>query len=319
MLGIILPASAPMTQNNHFDERSNLVYRSGNLKRELVTRRAFIKTAAVGTLFGGGMVAVVRCRAGDGSQQLQVEEIQVPVVDLPSRLDGLRIVQLSDLHLSAIVPLETVQRAVATAEALTGELIVVTGDFVTGTADYAAACAQVLGELRAPLGVYAILGNHDHWTDADQVAHHLTAAGLTVLRNQGRAIARNGGESEDLWLAGLDDAYYGHDDLPAALRGAPEHVPVLLLVHEPDYVDRITGRANGRRVILQLSGHSHGGQVNLPFIGPPILPYLGKKYPRGLQRAGDTWVYTNRGVGVARPAVRFNCPPEVAALTLRRA
>jgi predicted MPP superfamily phosphohydrolase len=228
----------------------------------------------------------------------------------------LRIVQLSDLHLSEVVPLEHVQRAVALAQNLAGELIVITGDYVSGSAEYAVACARALSALRAPLGVYAILGNHDHWTDPAQVSGALTTAGLTLLRNQGRPIARDGGKDADLWLAGLDDAWEGQDDLSAALRDAPEGLPTLLLVHEPDYAARIAAQAADLGIVLQLSGHSHGGQVRLPFVGAPILPYLGRQYPWGLQKAGSMWVYTNRGVGLIHPSVRFNCPPEVTTLTL---
>jgi len=147
----------------------------------------------------------------------------------------------------------------------------------------------------------------------------LQAAGLTLLRNQGRPIARDGGRQADLWLAGLDDVWEGQEDLNASLRESPAGVPVLLLVHEPDYAERIAGRAAELGIILQLSGHSHGGQVRLPFIGAPILPYLGQKYPLGLQRAGAMWVYTNRGIGMTVPAVRLNCRPEITVITLRRA
>jgi predicted MPP superfamily phosphohydrolase len=119
-------------------------------------------------------------------------------------------------------------------------------------------------------------------------------------------------------LAGLDDVRWRRDNLDAALRGAPAGVPVILMVHEPDYAVRIAERAADLGIVLQLSGHSHGGQVRLPFIGAPVLPRLGEIYPLGLQKAGQMWVYTTRGVGVTFPPIRFNCPPEITALTLRR-
>ena len=106
------------------------------------------------------------------------------------------------------------------------------------------------------------------------------------------------------------------EDLDAALEGAPDRSTVILLAHEPDFADRVA--ADGR-VALQLSGHSHGGQVRLPFIGAPMLPHLGRKYPYGLRRVGSMWLYTNRGVGVIAPPVRFNCRPEVTLLTLQPA
>jgi predicted MPP superfamily phosphohydrolase len=262
-------------------------------------------------------VAAIGCVARIEPRLLQVEEVEVPIPGLPSRLDGLRIVQLSDLHLSRHVSLEHIQRAVAMAQNLAGDLTVITGDYVSGKEDNVLSCARALSELRAPLGVYAILGNRDYNAGAHRVVDALTTAGLSVLRNQGRPIARDGGDRADFWLAGLDDVRWRQDDLDAALRDAPDGLPVILLVHEPDYAIRIADRAADLGIILQVSGHSHGGQVRLPFIGAPVLPELGEKYPLGLQKAGQMWVYTNRGVGVTSPPIRFNCPPEVTALTLR--
>jgi predicted MPP superfamily phosphohydrolase len=282
-----------------------------------ISRRKFLKLAAVGSIMGGTLLAAARCGTKAMPQHLRVEEVEVPIAGLTHQLDGLRVVQLSDLHLSTFVSLEQIEHAVSVAQSLAGELIVLTGDYVTRGADGVVACAQALSELRAPLGVYATLGNHDYWSGATRVADELASAGLTVLRNQGTPIARNGGDGADLWLAGLDDVWEGQQDLAAALRGAPKATPTLLLVHEPDFVDQYAGRAADLGIILQLSGHSHGGQVRLPLVGAPILPRHGQKYPIGLQRAGDTWVYTSRGVGLVGPPVRLNCPPEITALTLR--
>jgi len=156
--------------------------------------------------------------------------------------------------------------------------------------------------------VLACLGNHDHWTDADAVAGALSDAGLTMLRNAAREVA------DGLWVAAVDDVWEQQADLGKALEGAPAGAIIVLLAHEPDYADEVA--ADGR-VSLQLSGHSHGGQVRLPFIGAPFLPYLGRKYPAGLYRVGGMWLYVNRGVGLISPAVRFNCRPEVTLLTLR--
>jgi predicted MPP superfamily phosphohydrolase len=161
------------------------------------------------------------------------------------------------------------------------------------------------------------LGNRDHAVGPAAVTDALTAAGLSVLRNQGQAITLELGGHDGFWLAGLDDVRYRQDDLGAALADAPEGMPVILLVHEPDYALGIAELAADLGIILQLSGHSHGGQVRLPFIGAPILPYLGERFPEGLKKAGPMWVYTTRGVGLVSPPVRFNCPPEITALTLR--
>jgi predicted MPP superfamily phosphohydrolase len=167
---------------------------------------------------------------------------------------------------------------------------------------------EAFSRLQAPAGVFAILGNHDHWTDAEQVCEAAREAGVTVLRNQGMALQEGA-----LWLAGVDDVWEEKHDLEAALGGAPDESAVILLAHEPDYADEVA--ADGR-VALQLSGHSHGGQVRFPYFGATVLPYLGRKYPFGLRQVGSMWLYTNRGVGVVSPPVRFNCRPEITLLTL---
>jgi predicted MPP superfamily phosphohydrolase len=187
---------------------------------------------------------------------------------------------------------------------------VLTGDYVSRSAEYASSCAQSLSPLVVRHRTLACLGNHDHWTDAERVAGALADAGVTVLRNAAREMA------DGLWVAAVDDVWEGHADLEGALQEIPDGATAVLLAHEPDYADRVA--ADGR-VGLQLSGHSHGGQVWLPFIGPPFLPYLARKYPRGLYSVGGMRLYVNRGVGLIAPAVRFNCRPEVAALTLRSA
>jgi predicted MPP superfamily phosphohydrolase len=241
---------------------------------------------------------------------LSLERVTVPLADLPNGLLGLSIAQISDLHLSMLTSAQDIARTVNVVLSLRPSLIVVTGDYVTLSADNAKPCAAELARLRAPLGVFAILGNHDHWTDAQVVARALRDAGLTLLRNAGHLIESNGAA---FWLAGVDDVWERHADLSAALASAPPGLHKILLAHEPDYADVVA--ADGR-VSLQLSGHSHGGQVRLPFIGAPMLPYLGTKYPYGLRRIGKLWLYTNRGIGVIAPPIRFNCRPEVTLITL---
>jgi predicted MPP superfamily phosphohydrolase len=139
----------------------------------------------------------------------------------------------------------------------------------------------------------------------------LSEAGVTLLVNQSQRLPVDA----PLTLVGLDDVWERKHDLRAALAGVPDDECKLLLVHEPDYADE----AAHYPVDLQLSGHSHGGQINLPGYGRPVLPYLGQKYPAGLYQVGLMALYTNRGLGVISPPVRFNCPPEVTLLTLRAA
>jgi predicted MPP superfamily phosphohydrolase len=281
-----------------------------------VTRRNFLRWT-----LGAGLAAAA---AGAGSvgyafalepDWLTVERVTVHVSDLPTALDGLTVAHLSDLHWGPYTGQREVRTAVERANALAADLIVLTGDYVLYSAGYASPCAQELAMLRAPLGVFAIPGNHDYWTDIDVVAAQLHAAGLTLLRNASHRLEIEG---MSLWLAGVDDVWEQHHDLDAALTAVPPGEPVLLLVHEPDFADQAA--RSPHRIFLQLSGHSHGGQVNLPFYGPLVLPWLGQKYPVGLQTVAGSalQVYTNRGIGVIAPPLRFNCRPEVALLTLAR-
>jgi uncharacterized protein len=171
-------------------------------------------------------------------------------------------------------------------------------------------CAYILRELHAPLGIFAVLGNHDHGRNPQLIARVLDANGITVLRNFGLYVERAGAR---LWIAGVDDALGGGANLDLALRGIPQDEATVLLAHEPDYADAVRGYP----VDLQLSGHSHGGQVRLPLVGAPFLPRLARKYPWGLRQLGSLTLYTNRGIGTTFLPVRLNCPPEVTLLTLR--
>jgi predicted MPP superfamily phosphohydrolase len=233
----------------------------------------------------------------------------------PSALAGLKVGHLSDLHWGPYAGRDEVRTAVETTNSLAPDLIVVTGDFVLHSAEYAVPCARELSALRAPLGVYTVPGNHDYWTDIGTVLKELTSAGLVVLRNSSFRIMSHGAS---LWIVGIDDVWEQHDDLEAGLDGVPTDEPVLLMVHEPDFADQAARAPH--RIFLQLSGHSHGGQVRLPLLGRPILPWLGRRYPAGLQDVPNSalQVYTSRGIGVIEPPVRVNCRPEVALLTLAR-
>lgn len=243
-------------------------------------------------------------------QWLAVEQVEVRLKRLPPGLDGLTIAQLSDLHRGPYIDDDQIQSAVQIVNQLNPDMVVLTGDYVSRSARYADPCAQVLSSLHARLGVFAILGNHDHWTDADSVADALQSQGIQVLRNAAVPIEHN---QARLWLAGVDDVWTKNADLDVALRQVPRDEATILLAHEPDYADE----AARYPVDLQLSGHSHGGQVRIPFVGALILPHLGVKYPIGLNQVGSLQIYTNRGIGLIGPPVRLNCRPEVTMLRLR--
>lgn len=245
-------------------------------------------------------------------RHLRLEQVDVPLPALPAGLAGLRIGLLTDNHHDFGRPLALLAKGVDLLNDAAPDLIALGGDYVVEHAAGFDSCVAQLARLRAPLGVYAILGNHDYWAGADLIAAKLATAGPIVLRNEARRLVAPGGAP--FWLVGLDDAARRRADLNRALAGVPEGEFRILLIHEPDMADRL----NGHRVDLQLSGHSHGGQIVLPFVGAPILPRLGRRYASGLYRAPTHTVYTSRGLGGVPPYIRFNCPPEVAVLTLRQ-
>jgi predicted MPP superfamily phosphohydrolase len=196
------------------------------------------------------------------------------------------------------------------ANSLRPDLTVLTGDYVWRVRAAADELAPILAGLDARYGVYSVMGNHDYWLDIRAVQDAFDASRLRVLYNEGVALGVGKGV---LYLAGMDDGWSGRPDLNAALQKAPTGVPVVLLLHEPDLIDETS---HDPRVSLQLSGHTHGGQVLIPGKPPFFKPYLGKKYHQGLFKVRNTWLYTNRGLGVISVPLRINCPPEITHLTL---
>jgi predicted MPP superfamily phosphohydrolase len=240
---------------------------------------------------------------------LTVEHRQINLRRLPKELDGIRVVQLTDIHHSPFTSREQIERAVETANKLHPDIIALTGDYISKERAYAAPCAEILGKLRARYGVYAVLGNHDHWTDAALITDLFRAEGITVLINEGMRFEQRGAA---FWLAGVDDTMVGLEDLPLALAGSREDEMKLLLAHNPIILRRAT-RAG---VDLVLSGHTHGGQVALrgekSASGRPRRRLL-----RGLTRRGATQIYVSRGLGTVVLPIRYGCPPEVSLLELR--
>jgi uncharacterized protein len=242
---------------------------------------------------------------------LTVEHRVIHLRRLPQALDGLRIVQLSDIHHSPFTGSEQIRRAIETANSLEPDLIALTGDYVSHERAYAAPCAEMLGRLRARYGVYAVLGNHDHWTDAALITDLFRLAGIRMLINEGMRFELKGAS---FWLAGVDDTMVGLEDLSLALAGSSQDEMKLLLAHNPI----ILRRAARAGVDLVLSGHTHGGQVTWrserSASGRPRRRLL-----KGLGRQGETQIYVTRGLGTVVLPIRYGCPPEVSLLELRHA
>lgn len=241
-----------------------------------------------------------------------VEEFtEIPIPHLPNVFDGFTIVQLTDMHLRPFTQLEHIQRAVERTNALKPDLVVLTGDYVWHDENDILDLVPALSKLNARHGVFAVLGNHDIKTDAKLIVETFERYGIPVLRNKGLDIDRGG---DILHLAGIDDGWLGQPDISVTLSGVKRaSTPVILLAHEPDMMDWY---AHDTRISLQLSGHTHGGQIQVTPGTPIITPYLGRKYVQGLYRVNQSWVYTSRGIGSTGIPLRRNCSPEITHLTL---
>lgn len=284
------------------------------MKHSAITRRTFVKGAlALGCVTGLGAAAYSR---DIEPHELSIERRDIFLSRMPPELNGFTIALLCDLHYGAYVD-RVLKSAVQVVNHSRPDLILLGGDFVTWHHDHlnhltrdAYACSQILAQLQARLGVFAILGNHDYSFHPEIVAESLKYYGIPLLKNAAVALEKN---SRRLWVGGVDDVLSGTPSLSGTFKSVPRNEPRILLAHEPDYADTVS---QAHAADLQLSGHSHGGQVRIPFLGAPILPSLAWKYPMGYYRVGDLQLYTNRGIGMSGPLIRFDCPPEVTLLNL---
>lgn len=244
-------------------------------------------------------------------QTLVTENVTIRVQGLGAGFAGYRIVFLTDLHTSPLVPAWWLGRAMARAVELQPDLIALGGDFLDDDPHYIAGLADILRPLRAPDGVFGVLGNHDHYVGAQGVREELAEAGVVELLNSSVRIER--GESA-LVVAGIGDMETDSIDFAGALAGAGDD-PVICLSHDPDV---FAYWPDQHRLDLMLAGHTHGGQAHLPFIGPPYVPsQFGRRYLRGLVREGTRQLYVSRGVGASGVPFRWGCPPELTLIELQ--
>ena len=247
---------------------------------------------------------------------VKVESISLKLKRLSPGFSGIRIAQVSDIHMGGWMNAERLQNVVDLVFAQKPDLLLFTGDFLIGhgfdddSEQAVHDLVTVLLSLTASTPSFGILGNHDYWTNPNAVRGMLHACNIMELTNKVFTLHRG---KEILHICGVDDVWEGDVRLEHVLGQITDDGAAILMAHEPDFAD--TTAATGR-FDLQVSGHSHGGQVVIPLIGPPILPYLGQKYPAGLYQIGKMYQYTNRGVGVGRIPIRFNCPPEITLFTL---
>jgi predicted MPP superfamily phosphohydrolase len=272
-----------------------------------VDRRTFLK----GTLLAGAAAALPAIAEGQTPTLVAEEQLfLVPGLD-PSH-DGLKVAQLSDLHVGARTPVETIRAAIATANAFQPDLVLLTGDFVGRQRSDVEAMRDQLGGLSAP--TVAVLGNHDHWVDAAGAADALRGHGYEVLENAWTSLTLRGAP---LPVVGVGDLRTAHEDVARATRGLPPGAAPVVLTHCPGTADRLQAL---ERPALCFAGHTHGGQVVLPILTPTFMYALKREfYPRGRYRLGQLQLYVNRGVGNSAFRIRINCPPEVTLATLRAA
>ncbi len=253
--------------------------------------------------------------------RIEITHLSLNLPRLDPVFKGLKLVQLSDFHLGQWLTREQLDNAIKLVLEQSPDYVLLTGDYVeyrpykrpNEWATYEKSLEIIrnsFSALSASCPTLAILGNHDHRVGAEWIENALSEAGVVVLRNLVHTIER---ERSKLHFAAVDDVLEQMDEFEKVMGTLPADGAAILLVHEPDFAD--VSAAPGR-FDLQLSGHTHGGQIVLPLVGPPMLPTLGRKYPSGLYNVNDMMVYTNRGIGVTTVNARFNCRPEITVFNL---
>jgi len=280
------------------------------VKKTKLTRRRWLRRIAV----YGGMAAVGLYTWRIEPQWIELVERPLPIKHLPAALEGKKLLQLSDLHIGPRVDSDYIRRTLVSANQLNPDLVVITGDFMTYSDDSQIdEVCHVLKQLQMPaLGCYAILGNHDYgqgWKNgrvADLLSQRLTDLGIRVLRNEMTTV-------QGLQLIGVDDLWGPNYDAVKALKSINKELPVLALCHNPDAQDLVEWKRYEGWV---LAGHTHGGQCKPPFLPPPMLPVMNRRYTSGAFDMGNgRQLYINRGVGYLM-RVRFNARPEMTLFQL---
>jgi uncharacterized protein len=239
---------------------------------------------------------------------LEVVSRTFRIRDLPARLDGLRVVQVSDLHMTSASTIHV--QMVERVQALKPDAIFVTGDLVD-TSSAVTDLVGLLGNLDAPAGIWAVPGNWDHTANAiDSLTTALPTAKVKLLINQSQPL------EDGLWIVGVDDPASGNDQLDQAVKDVPSGVRRLLLAHSPDIVPNL----GGQTFDLILAGHTHGGQINLPFLnGTWLKDGPTREYVQGLYQVKGSPLYVNRGIGMTTLPVRIQCRPEITHITFHGA
>jgi predicted MPP superfamily phosphohydrolase len=276
------------------------------MKDSKVNRRQFLK----GLSIGGAAALVASYPLVIERFTVLVNTYSIHVPDLPKAFEGYTVVHLSDLHYGKLMPLSIIESVIQKANSITCDMIACSGDYVTALHDTEEIDTvwPHLIKLQARDGVYTTLGNHDHWADTQRSLYWLEKSGQNI-RHKSIAIQRG---DQRLWIGGagdLDEDVLGIDQ---AFQGAPDSDCKILLAHNPDTADA----PFDTRVSLMLCGHTHGGQIVFPFIGPLVLPVRNRRYASGFVISEKTRLFISRGIGTASVPLRINCYPEIAVLQL---
>lgn len=275
-----------------------------------LTRREFLKGLAAAPLVG--VSAASAYATFIEPYHYELSETDIFIKDLPESFEGFRVAQITDVHHSNLVSIEEVRRVVELTTRARPDIITLTGDYTTAYRRYIEPCAEALSALDAPVGVWAVLGNHDHYTDPQLTARALTRARINVIDNANTVLTRG---ADKLQLLGVGDASWNRADWGRAFYGINQKQPALMLSHQPIVLDFLQTES----VSLILSGHTHGGQISLPLVGTPARLEKDFKYMSGLYRRNETQLYVSRGTGLIGLPVRLGVRPEIALLRLRRA
>jgi len=296
--------------------------KEATIKHNHLKRRHFLKTALAGAIAAPALCALDALAIEP--HWVELVEQPLPLPNLPDAFLGRRLVQISDLHCSRVVSADYLNSCIDRVNQLAPDAVLLTGDYITyeGRNGYPAQVIDVIGRLRAGLGICAGLGNHDYGfltrfhqagrADLCQtLVEGLSACGVHVLRNRATPLTLDG---KRLWIVGLGDLWSNNFQPDLAFRQVPAHEPAVALSHNPDTIDALASFPAG----AVLCGHTHGGQINIPFFGPPFLPIKNRLYYAGMFSVAGKRLYVNRGLG-RLGRLRFNCRPEITLFTLTRA
>ncbi|PKO12095.1 MAG: phosphohydrolase [Chloroflexi bacterium HGW-Chloroflexi-10] len=271
---------------------------------EQITRRKFLKLGLAGSVLLVSYPFMVE------RYLIQLNHYRVYLKNLPAGFQGFRIAHLTDIHYGSLTPLWLVEHVVAMANRQAANIIVCTGDYVheRDSIQQIDEVWPVLSKLTAPQGVFSVLGNHDHWASTSQSLKWLEHSNQNLRH---RAVRIDQG-NDHIWLGGCGDLWEDELGVDLAFSSAPPQDFKIMLAHNPDTTDR----SFNTRLDLILSGHTHGGQVAIPFVGAPIVPVQNKNYTSGFFQTNNGTLFISRGIGWTILPVRFNCPPEIAVLEL---